>query len=354
MSPLKKTLMILLLVLIGLIAAGILFVGIKACVTVKNMQQGAVGIVERPSGAGASAGDVAEPDILYLDDNATPNPSADAEFVPGSEDDELSLSDIYAVDSINPDVINILLVGQDGNEYRENGSRTDTMMLLSYNPKAGTLKLLSFMRDSYVAIEGHGKNRLNTCYHFGGMGLLINTLNDTFGLDIQTYITLAFNDFEKLIDAFGGMDVELTRAEASWINQWVKSGRVSAGMQHLNGEQTLYHVRYRKSGNGDYGRTERQQGFMIELYNAARQNLTISTALELVDFVSSCVRTNMTMPQMTQLATDLMSGHALEITTARMPFDGTNRSATVNGASVIAIDVEENTRLIHAFLYGEE
>ena len=354
MSPLKKTLMILLIVLISLIAAAILFVGIKACVTVKNMQQGAVGIVERPVSDSTATADAEEPEILYLDDSATADPSADAEFVPGTEDGELSLNDIYAVDSIDPDVVNILLVGQDGNEYRENGSRTDTMMLLSYNPKAGTLKLLSFMRDSYVAIEGHGKNRLNTCYHFGGMGLLINTLNDTFDLDIQTYITLAFNDFEKLIDAFGGMDVELTRAEASWINQWAKTGRVSAGMQHLNGEQTLYHVRYRKSGNGDYGRTERQQSFMIELYGTARQNLTLATALDLVDFASGCVRTNMTMAQMTQLATDLISGDALEITTARMPFDGTNRGATVNGASVIAIDVEENTRLIHAFLYGAE
>ena len=353
MSPIKKTVLIILLVVIVLLIAVIAIVGIKTCSTVANMQQGAVPIVERPVELAVDA--THEPDLIIIPEDEPLDDESFAVDIEPEDTSEPTVNSIYSVDSIDPDVVNILLVGQDSEEYRENGSRTDVMLLLSYNPVKGTLKMLSFMRDSYVSMEGRGNNRLNTCYHFGGMGLLINTLNDTFDLDIQTYVTLAFSEFRTLIDAVGGVDVTLSKQEASFINTWQTTGRVKSGENiHLNGDQALLFARYRGSSGGDYTRTERQRELMTILYEQARSSMTVSTALELIDFASDYVRTNMTLEQMTQLATDLLSNDALTVTTARMPFDGTSKGAKRGGASVIVIDEEENTRLIHEFLYGAE
>lgn len=353
MTPIKKAILIILLALVALLVAVIAVVGIRVCTAFDSMHRDQVAIIERP--AGQTGGDAPgyEPDLILLaEDEPLDEDSFDVEIEPegGAEP---TVSSIYAVDSIDPNVVNILLVGQDSEKYRENGSRTDVMLLVSYNKSQGTLKLLSFMRDSYVKLEGVGNNRLNTCYHFGGMGLLINTINDTFDLDIQSYATLAFSEFRTLVDAFGGVDLTLTKAEASWINQGSRTGRVKSGENiHLNGDQALLYARDRRSGGSDYARTDRQRKLVEALYSQARSNMNVATALELIDFAEDYVRTNLTLDQVTQLATDLLTGSELAVSSARMPFDGTYRGARRGGASVIAIDVEENTRLVHEFLYG--
>ncbi len=353
MMPIKKIVLIILLVLVLLLAVVIAAVGIRICGAFDNMQEDAVGIVERPVEANPTPEPTYEPDLIFLGEGEIHESDDDLILDPEGDADP-TVHSIYAVDSIDPNVINILLVGQDSEKYRENGSRTDAILLVSYNPAEGTLKLLSFMRDSYVALEGQGYNRLNTCYHFGGMGMLINTLNNTFDLDIQSYATLAFSEFRTLIDAFGGVDVTLSKSEAAWINQGSATGRVKAGENiHLNGDQALLYARDRHSTGSDYARTDRQRNLMTAMYTQARQNMSVSAALELIDFASDYVRTNMTFEQVAQLATDLLSGDALTVTTARMPFEGTYQGAKRGGASVIVFDDEENTRLIHEFLYGD-
>lgn len=258
------------------------------------------------------------------------------------------IADIYKTEQKQQDIINVLILGQDGKRYQEASNRTDVMLLASYNMTSGKLKLVSFQRDSYVPITGYDKwNRLNACYHFGGAGMAINTFNDLFDLDIQYYITVAFSEFTTLVDSVGGVEIEVTKAEAKQIG--CRSGLVT-----LNGKQALSYCRTRATGSGDWGRAERHRKFMIALITKLRNELNVDMANELMNFAGDYVRTNLPVTKLASLGLSLLQNQDLQFETSRVPFDDTWHYARKRGASVIVFDIEQNAELLHEFLYGEE
>jgi len=139
--------------------------------------------------------------------------------------------------------------------------RADTIMLLYLDPKDSTGSLLSIPRDTLVDIPGHGQDKINAAYAYGGEELMIKTIQDFIGAEINHYVTLDFQGFIDLIDAMGGVDITIDRPLVD-----EKSGaNLSPGDHHLTGEQALAYTRSRSTELGDIGRIQRQQNLFKEL-----------------------------------------------------------------------------------------
>lgn len=166
--------------------------------------------------------------------------------------------------TVNPEIINIALLGIDS--WDNFAGRSDAIIVITLDYKYKTIKLSSFMRDLRVDIHGHGTSKLGHAYSYGGGELLLRTLNDNYGLAIENYIALNFSSFEKIIDLFGGLELDIDNHEKNEINKIVKEPDLeNAGIQLLNGRQALAYSRIRVVGRADFERTERQRRVAEEL-----------------------------------------------------------------------------------------
>ncbi len=161
-------------------------------------------------------------------------------------------------------VINVLLIGADSRDGTNSGN-TDVMMLLSLNKKTKQLKICSFLRDSYLYVEGSSRaycTKLNAAYSMGGAKCLVQTIENNYKIEIDNYVMVNFETFEKIIDAMGGVTVDVKQYEANEIVRYTKgavSPPVGDGVT-LDGEEALYFCRIRKcDADGDISRTRRQR-----------------------------------------------------------------------------------------------
>lgn len=166
----------------------------------------------------------------------------------------------------------ILLVGSDSREglTRDQmvelstgtdveGKRTDTIMLLHRPSGGGPTVLLSLPRDSYVAIPGHGENKINAAYAFGGPQLLVETVEGATGIHVDGYVETGLGGFANLVDAVGGVEMCPEKAIAD-----PKAGLdIQAGCQTMGGATALGYARTRDfDANGDLGRAQRQRAII--------------------------------------------------------------------------------------------
>lgn len=264
--------------------------------------------------------------------------------------------DIYKEEKKEDEIINVLLCGMDARNYETN-SRSDTIMVASYNKTKHEVKIVSFMRDTWVKITDRGWGRVNSATAYGGTGLLINTINDNFDLDIGYYIQIKFEDFKKVIDALGGVEVELSSKEIKYINKNIKSEKNGAnnvieaepGIINLNGAQALWHCRNRTIGNSDFERTERQRDVMSRLINKVIK-IDVGQASKLIFDLRNNVRTNVPVEVALEICKEALINGNITIKTDRIPYDDMFSYANKNGASVIEIDMKETTEKLHDFL----
>ena len=151
------------------------------------------------------------------------------------------------------------------------GGRTDTIILL-YVPLTGKPVMISVPRDSYVAIPGHGKNKINASYAIGGAALLIQTIEQATGLRVDHYVEIGFEGFAGLVDAVGGVDVCLSKP----MNDAKAHINLPKGCQTLDGAKALGYVRARYSDPlGDLGRVQRQREIVSKIISKAATPATI-------------------------------------------------------------------------------
>lgn len=231
-------------------------------------------------------------------------------------------------------LVNILVVGQDGRE--SNGrQRTDTMILLSFNPETNKASMISFLRDLYVQIPAHSDNRLNSAYVFGGFTLMKKTFKENFGINIDGCFRIDFNGFEDVIDILGGVDIKLTAAEAKIIGDGAHEG-----VSHLDGDHALMYARIRKL-DSDFGRTERQRNIVNAVFKKVK-NCSVSELLELVDTVLPYLSTDMSNIQIASIAMKYAPKLAtLEVSTHHVPAVGTYKDAMIRGMAVLVPDLYE-------------
>ncbi len=251
------------------------------------------------------------------------------------------------------DVINILVIGQD-RRANQGRSRSDVLILCTVNKVQKTITLTSFMRDMYVQIPGYESNRINAPYVFGGMELIDKTLETNFGVKVDGNVEVDFNGFIDIVDMMGGVDIELTAAEAKYMNvnhSFDVAGEsgvwnLKAGMQHLTGSQALSYARMRYVGNSDYERTERQRRVLTQLIEKAK-GLSITELNLILDTALPMITTDLSNSQILGYAFEMFPILSqLEIKSGRIPVDGGYQSTYVRGMAVLVPDLERNREVL--------
>ena len=252
-------------------------------------------------------------------------------------------------DQKDKDVFNVLLVGTDSRDPNSDKGRSDSMMLVSFNKKQNKSTVISFMRDTLVDIDGYGRSRLGHTYAYGGVGLTINTLNQTYGLDIQNYVTISFDNLVNVIDEIGGVEVYISEEEAEYYR---KNGMpdIVAGDVTLTGSQALAHARNRTLGS-DFERTRRQRSVMYGIYRKIMSEKDISALLPLINYCVTQVETNMSVTEIYNMAKEVLSTEDLKMQQACAPQDGTYTPIVYEGMDVLEIDVDANKKMIEDLLY---
>lgn len=258
--------------------------------------------------------------------------------------------------------MNLLLIGVDG--YGEDSvGRSDTMVLLHIDPARKDVRMVSFLRDMYVSIPGHGKTRLNAAYFYGGEALLKKTLSAAFDIGIDHTVTVNFSMLEELIDALGGVEIDVTEAELPHLNDVLmaynkKTGLspkyelvTAAGEQRLSGKQALSYSRIRKL-DSDFKRASRQQTVIKAMLHQLKE-LDFFSLARLVAGQLNKVRTDLSLWDINALLPLLTAGGELELRSAQAPFPGTFSEETINGMQVLNADLKQNARKIAAFLSEE-
>lgn len=268
-----------------------------------------------------------------------------------------------------PDVLNIMLFGEDTRKDSDTGN-SDTMVLFSIDTRHRKMKMLSFLRDTYVDIPGYDNNRINASYSLGGAALAVSTIQKNFGIKIDRYAVVDFKSFRQIIDTLGGIDIELTSDEVdyinwqTWINQqdeyknavgdykeyvreslkyvWQssvseymkpinknglvfkakKAGEEPTAKVHLNGKQALWHARNRGEdgicAGSDFTRTERQRNVISVIINDMKK-ADIPTVLSVIYDIGPLITTNLKTTEITSLAANISAYLTYDIVSSSAP-----------------------------------
>lgn len=173
------------------------------------------------------------------------------------------IENILAPIESSQEPVSILILGRDSRDTESDLGRADTIMVLYLNPVQKRATLLSIPRDTLVDIAGHGQDKINAAYAFGGEELMIKTVSNFLDAKINHFITIDFDGFVKLIDALGGVDITIERP----LIDSKTGANFSPGNHHLTGEQALAYSRSRSTELADIGRIQRQQLLSKELIN---------------------------------------------------------------------------------------
>ena len=245
----------------------------------------------------------------------------------------------------NSRVVNILLIGQDRREG-ESQARSDSMILCSFCKDTGKLTMTSFLRDLYVPIPGHGSNRINAAYAYGGMHLLEQTIEENFDVAIDGCVEVDFRQFSGIIDLLGGVSLELRQDEANFINQETGSS-LTEGTQVLNGDQALTYSRIRSlDADGDFSRTDRQRKVISALLDGCRK-ADPAALMQLMNRVLPMITTDLNQGQILMLAIQTVPHLSdLQMTSQRIPADGTYSDDTIDGMQVLVADLDQARQLL--------
>lgn len=285
---------------------------------------------------------------------------------------------------IDKKITNVALFGIDSRQVDSFKGLSDSIMILSLNAETKKVKVISVMRDSLVPITYNGKTvygKINSAYK-KGPEVAIKTLNTIFGLDISEYATVNFYGMADIIDAVGGIDVELAKGELNTygyeygvrINFGI-NGMIAeqcgymgidpssyyikeAGLHHLNGVQAVAYARIRHAANiegtnDDFGRTDRQRYVMEQLFNKA---VTLNTAqyISLAKSLIPCSETSLSYSQIMSLAVNILLASPtfeqsrVPLTEYQMP------SKSISGyGSCLYYDLDYAGKIIRAFIYND-
>lgn len=188
-------------------------------------------------------------------------------------------------------VINIAFFGVDTRDDSDTG-RSDAMMIMSIDVLHGDMKLISLLRDSKVPIEGHGETKLNHAYAYGGAPLAVKTINSVFHTDIKEYVTVNFNQLSGIVDAVGGITLDISEAERGEINHLIDEQfpgspyLESSGTVTLTGDQAISFSRIR-SIDSDNARTDRQQEVLNGIFTSFKNMSVLEYPRFVHDFSKS-------------------------------------------------------------------
>ncbi len=261
---------------------------------------------------------------------------------------------------------NIALFGVDArNGKLSSGTRTDTIMILSVNNETGEAKLVSVYRDTYLNLGNDTYNKCNGAYAKGGPEQAISMLNMNLDLYITDFVTIGFEGLMEVIDALGGVEVEIDQNEIKHLNNYQASMYATEenpgwlttdytpvtepGLQTLSGYQAVAYCRIRAVGN-DFGRTERQRTVLQAVLDKA-QTASPSQLNKIAEEVFPLVATSLKLEEILEIIVNVNSYEI--VGSCGFPFDDNITTGKIGskGSCVIPLDLTSNVKLLHEYLY---
>lgn len=236
---------------------------------------------------------------------------------------------------------NIVLLGLDSSEYT---GRSDCIIIFSLNQETNDVKMTSIYRDTYVEVPGHGYTKINHAYAYGGASLALSTINRNLDLDIKEFVTINFEIVKDVVDYVGGVEIDITSAEATQI-----SGITKAGKYNLTGKQALAYGRIRKI-DSDYKRTERMRTVINAVFNKVKK-MSLTEMNAFVDKILPEVQTNIKMSEITSMLTKVTSFNIKEST--GWPYEVQGK--TINGIWYgVPKTLKTSVQKLHQELFDDE
>ena len=213
----------------------------------------------------------------------------------------------------------VLIMGVD--VRKDDTGRSDTMMVATVDPKFDHASLMSIPRDTRVRIYGYGFDKINAAFAYGGEPLAEKTVENFLGIDIDHYIIIDVKSFVKIIDAIGGIDINVEK-RMKYEDPWDDNGglyiNLFPGKQHMDGRKAVTYVRYRDS-EGDIGRIERQQKFIQACLDKVMSPSFIPRIPAVIREISDAIDTDMTVRQLMELAGALKAAQENGLETDMVP-----------------------------------
>ncbi|MBD2865833.1 LCP family protein [Paenibacillus sp. IB182363] len=247
--------------------------------------------------------------------------------------------------------VNILLLGADARGLSKNEvPRSDTIMVVSVDPVTKKANLFSILRDTYLKIPGHGDDRINAALANGGPNLAMKTVGDLLGLSIQYYVYTDFQGFMALVDAIGGIELEVEKDMKYRDSEEPEFDiNLKKGLQHMDGKTALQYVRFRHDAMSDYSRTERQRKFMTAVAEELQTTSSILRLPSILNKIDPYITTNISITDMIKLGSLGFEVKAQGINSQQIPPLNLLQEDNIGGASVITV----NKQKLHQFVKNQ-
>ena len=255
---------------------------------------------------------------------------------------------------------NLLLIGVDVRNEQWHGN-SDSMILVTVNHDTNKIYMTSFMRDLYAEIPGYGVRKLNAAHAIGGGPLLMQTIEDNYGVVIDNYARVDFSSLTNIIDLVGGVDIDVSAAEAEVANGYIEemcglqgkdyeANKIkSSGILRLSGIQAVAYCRIRYVGHADFERTSRQREVLTALVDQAK-NMGIGQLNTLINEVLPLVTHNVEPKDVLSLISQVPSLLSYEFVTGRVPYDG----LYVSKNEILIPNMAETIKRLRETLYANE
>ena len=222
------------------------------------------------------------------------------------------------------------------------------------------------LQSMYIYLEDYGySHRINAAYYAGGCEYLEKCIEDYFGFEVNRYARVRFREFATVVDAVGGVDINISDDEADWINAFGKmQSKVfygedvsytkipSGGYRHLDGNQALAYSRIRYLGNADWERTQRQRRVIRDIISKTK-NLNLLQMDNILNEVLPHVRTDLTNSEIASLLLHAYEYRGYTVQEVRIPADGYFTNEVIDGMAVLVFDPEANAAIIQKVVYGD-
>ncbi|MEQ8197844.1 MAG: LCP family protein [Clostridiaceae bacterium] len=271
--------------------------------------------------------------------------------------DDAALDVSPQVEAQYKDIQNIALFGVDSTDGQT--GRSDSIMILTIDGTRNNVRISSIMRDSYVAIKGHGNDKITHAYAFGGPELAISTINTNFDLNVKDFVAVNFSNLPKIVDYLGGVDINITSGDLQYINGYIdslnsvnktSSGHITKkGVQHLNGTQALAYSRIRYDG-GDQERTQRQRTVLDALFTQIKATSKTKYP-SILEQLLPLVKTSLSSTDIMKLATSATAFGTLE--QDRFPRDDNAKDQMINGIYYMGFNKELTVEQMHKFIFED-
>ena len=292
--------------------------------------------------------------------------------VRGMQEDGLSFTDV--ADSVSEEVRNsmssgpmagyrnIAVLGVDSitGSLDEGNNRSDVMIIASVNEKTGDIKLMSVYRDTYLDVGNGTYTKANAAYAYGGPTQTVEMLNKNLDLNISDYAVVGFEGIAKIVDAVGGVEIDVQQDEIEHLNNYQLTMSQETGMedipvtqpglQTLNGLQATAYCRIRYTEGNDFKRTERQREVLTKVFEKIKKNPV--KALASANALMSYVKTSMNMGELFTLGVQAFRFNISEST--GFPNESLRTVGYIGDQScVIPVTLAKNVTWLHEELFGD-